>query len=174
MRRAPRWFSPVGATSATSLSVVAFTTAEGRTELLGELGEAADELAEALEILTSAYEALDDATAETLEGELFRPVQRAYGRAKRTHAEFAGRHQLPKRAFGPNVVKPAASRGPKELIETAVDKAAQADHLLAELQDTMLPAEVGDPELRAGLSEVRGLISDFPLRARQILMRLGR
>ncbi len=38
--------------------------------------------------LGSAYEQLDDQQADRLEEQLFRPVQRAYGRAKRTHAQF--------------------------------------------------------------------------------------
>jgi hypothetical protein len=38
----------------------------------------------------------------------------------------------------------------------------------------MMPVEVGDAELRAGLSEVRRLISGLPARARQFVSVLGR
>jgi hypothetical protein len=38
----------------------------------------------------------------------------------------------------------------------------------------MLPVEVGDPELRAGLADVRATIADLPERARQFLSRFGR
>ena len=38
----------------------------------------------------------------------------------------------------------------------------------------MLPVEVGDPELRAGLEEVRELLSALPGRARQLVRTLGR
>jgi hypothetical protein len=38
----------------------------------------------------------------------------------------------------------------------------------------MMPVEVGDPELRAGLSEVRELLSDVRARAREFTRTLGR
>jgi hypothetical protein len=38
----------------------------------------------------------------------------------------------------------------------------------------MLPVEVGDAELRAGLSEVRRLVGDVPARARGFVRVLGR
>ncbi len=38
----------------------------------------------------------------------------------------------------------------------------------------MLPVEIGDPELRAGLSQVRELIGSFQSRARQFERTLGR
>jgi hypothetical protein len=38
----------------------------------------------------------------------------------------------------------------------------------------MLPVEVGDADLRAGLSEVRRLIGDVPGRATQFVRILGR
>ena len=47
----------------------------------------------------------------------------------------------------------------RELIERAGDAAYDADQAIAELQDSMLPVEVGDPELRAGLSQVRETLS---------------
>ena len=48
----------------------------------------------ALAALGAAYEQLDEHNADRLEAELFGPVQRAYGRAKSTHAQFADRDGL--------------------------------------------------------------------------------
>ena len=49
----------------------------------------------------------------------------------------------------------------KGLLERAVDCAIKADSLLVALQDSMLPVEVGDAELRAGLEQVRVLLGDI-------------
>jgi hypothetical protein len=46
--------------------------------------------------------------------------------------------------------------------------------VLAELQDSMAPVEVGDPELRAGLAEVRRALGEMPGAARRVLRVLGR
>jgi hypothetical protein len=80
---------------------MAYTTVEGRQQLLGALAEAIDEIGLALASLSAAYERLDIATADTLEEELFGPAQRAYGRAKRTHVEFAERQWMAGRVFEP-------------------------------------------------------------------------
>ena len=37
-----------------------------------------------------------------------------------------------------------------------------------------MPVEVGDPELRAGLAEVRELVGDLRGRARELVRTLGR
>jgi hypothetical protein len=152
---------------------VTYTTAEGRRQILDALGAAADEIAVALALLSEAYEHLDEHTAERLEERLFQPIQAAYGRAKRVHAGFAARHDLPARVFlTPAPVAPSGAT--KGLIDAAVDAAAKADGMLAELQDSMLPVEVGDVELRAGLSEVRGLVGGLRARAREVTRTLGR
>ena len=44
------------------------------------------------------------------------------------------------------------------MIDSAVDAVGQADTTLATLQDSLLPVEVGDPEVRAALAELRELI----------------
>jgi hypothetical protein len=62
----------------------------------------------------------------------------------------------------------------RSFIEDAVEVVAEADAALAELQDSMMPVEVGDPELRAGLAEVRELAGALPGRARGLLRTLGR
>jgi hypothetical protein len=150
-----------------------YTAAEGRQQVLDALARAADEIAVALALLSEAYEHLDEHTAERLEEQLFQPIQAAYGRAKRVHAAFAERHELPGHTFlSPSPVAP--SSGTKGLIESAVEAAARADGMLAELQDSMLPVEVGDVELRTGLAQVRELVGSVRVRAREIVRTLGR
>ncbi|HEY4427384.1 MAG TPA: hypothetical protein VGN08_04200 [Solirubrobacteraceae bacterium] len=150
-----------------------YTTADARQQLLDSLAEATDQLASAVAALSEAYEALDEASAERLEQELFRPVQAAYGRARRTHSEFAKRHALPERTFSP-AVPGAPSRGVRGFIDDAVRAADSADATLGTLQDSMLPIEVGDPELRAGLEDVRSRLSGIGENARQLTRTLGR
>ena len=150
-----------------------YITAEARQELLDTVAEAADEIGTALAALGDAYEQLDDASADTLEEQLFRPAQQAYGRAKRTHQEFASRHGLPAHAFkAPAHQRPSA--GVKDLIEVTVDGVEQAEAILVELQNSMSPVEVGDPELRAGLAEVRELLAQISARAEFFVSRFGR
>jgi hypothetical protein len=62
----------------------------------------------------------------------------------------------------------------RDLIERAADAAYDADQAIADLQDSMLPVEVGDPELRAGLSRVRETLSTVPPRARDLVRTVGR
>jgi hypothetical protein len=152
---------------------VSYIAGEARQEMLDTLGEAIDEIAVALAALGEAYEQLGTVPADKLEEQLFRPVQVAYGRAKRTHAGFAERHGLPSRTFTP-ATPGLPSTGIRGFIDTAVDSAAEADSILTELQDSMMPVEVGDPELRAGLAEVRELLGDIRARAREFVRTLGR
>jgi hypothetical protein len=150
-----------------------YTAADGRQQILDALAAAADQIALALAELSEAYEHVDEHTAERLEETLFGPVQTAYGRAKRTHGAFSERHALPVRTFAlPAQVAPGASA--KQLIERALEALVRADLGLAELQDSMLPVEVGDAELRAGLTEVRELTERVRRPARELLRTLGR
>jgi hypothetical protein len=156
-----------------TLSSVSYIAREARQELLDTLGEAIDEIADSLAALGEAYEQLTTLPADRLEEELFRPVQAAYGRAKQTHAGFAQRQDLPGRTFVPaNPGLP--STGIRGFVDSAVASAAEADAVLADLQDSMMPVEVGDPELRAGLAEVRELLGAVPGRAREFVRTLGR
>ena len=157
-----------------TLPVMAYVTAEARQQLLDNIAEAVEEIAVALAALGDAYEQLDEYNADKLEEDLFRPVQVAFGRAKRTHTEFAARHGLSSRAFAPAAAPGAASRGVKGFLGTAVESVAVADSVLARLQDSMMPVEVGDAELRAGLAEVRRLLGDLSTRARRFVGLLGR
>jgi hypothetical protein len=152
---------------------MAYTTADARQQLLDTIAAAIEELGVALAALGEAYEQLDERSAEKLEEELFRPVQMAYGRAQRTHGEFANRHGLPGRAFAP-ASQGAPSIGVRGFLDSTVASVASADGALATLQDSMLPVEVGDAELRAGLRQVRELIGGLSGRARAFVRTLGR
>jgi hypothetical protein len=151
---------------------MSFTTAEGRRQVLDDLAEGTEQIGAALAALGEAYERVDEQTGDRLEEQLFRPVQAAYGRAKRTHSEFATRTSMRVGAFAdPDPGLPSA---PRDEIARAVDQIQLADGTLGSLQDSMLPVEVGDPELRAGIAEVRSLIAPVPVRARELLRTLGR
>ncbi len=152
---------------------MAYIAGEARQELLDTVAEAIDEIAAALAALGEAYEQLGTVPADKLEEELFQPVQAAYGRAKRTHAGFAQRHGLPARTFAP-APQGLPSTGVRGFIDSAVESVADADGVLSELQDSMMPVEVGDPELRAGLAEVRELLGTVGGRAQEFVRTLGR
>jgi hypothetical protein len=152
---------------------MAYVAREARQELLDDIASAIERLAAALADLGTAYEQLDEQTADRLEDALFRPAQTAYGRARRTHAGFAQRHGLPARDFAPAAAG-TLSHGVRELVDRATDAIAEADDILAELQDSMRPVEVGDPELRAGLADVRERLAALPDAARALTRTLGR
>jgi hypothetical protein len=152
---------------------MAYTTAEGRAKLLADVAVAIERLAVALASLEAAYELLDEQSQDRLEEQLFRPVQRAFGRARRTYTEFGARTGTPLEPVADAPVL-APSLGAKALIERTVDAAREADDRIAELQDSLLPIEVGDPELRAGLSEARTALAGISGSAREFVRVLGR
>jgi hypothetical protein len=149
------------------------TTVEARQQLLDALAEATNAIGFALGSLGAAYEQLDEQQADALEEQLFRPVQLAFGRARRTYSDFAARHGLESRAFEPR--SPGlASTGARGFIDNAVAAVGRADAELVELQDSLLPVDVGDPELRAALADLRELVGDISRRARELIRTLGR
>jgi hypothetical protein len=152
---------------------MAYTTTEVRQELLDTVARAANELGLASACLSEAYEQLDEDSGDRLEERCFRPVQIAYGRAKRAHTEFAGRHGLRAAAFEQQPTG-LPSQGAAVFVERAAEAAAAADRTLAGLQDSMLPVEAGDQELRAGLKSIREPLGGLPTEARQFLRGLGR
>lgn len=152
---------------------MAITQAEARQQILDELGGANERIGYALACLGSAYELLTAGPGDRLEAELHGPVQKAYGRGKRTRLQFAeragfeiGEHEVPSPGL--------RSQGVKAFVEQAVRAAADGDRRLADLQDSMLPVESGDAELRAGISAVRTLLAGLPGSAREFLRTLGR
>ena len=152
---------------------MAYDTAQARQELLDDVAAATDDIGLALAAVGAAFEQLDDYNADKLEQELFRPIQMAYGRAQRTHNEFAERHGLPTRTFDAASAG-LPSQGVKGFLERALEAVGEADSVLAELQDSMMPVEVGDPELRAGLAEVRELVGGLRVQTREFLRTFGR
>ncbi len=152
---------------------MSYIAREARQELLETIAEAAEEIGASLALVEAANELLDEGSADRLEEQLFRPLQRAYGRASRTQSGFAERHGLEARALTPRQPSHAAAQ-PRELVEDAADAAVEADARLSELQDSMRPVEVGDPELRAGLAEVREALGTVEERADTFLRTLGR
>lgn len=152
---------------------MAITTLEARTRILDELAAAVDLIALAVACLAEAFELVSVTSADRLEAELYMPVQKAYGRGKRTYAQFAERWSLETRELQtPAPGRP--SQGAKAFVERAVIAASEADRGIAELQDSMLPIESGDAELRSGLTEARELLEPLPVAAREYLRTLGR
>ena len=152
---------------------MAYVAAEARQQLVDDLGRAVDELNTALASLGAAYEALDEQSADRLEEQLFRPVQAAYAAARRTHAGFVERHGLEGRTFN-TASAGLPSQGVKGFLDNAVEAVAAADTAIAEMQDSMMPVEVGDAELRAGLAEVREAIGTVRISAREFVRTFGR
>jgi hypothetical protein len=152
---------------------MAYASQDARRDLLATIAEAIDELGRAMASLGDAYDQLDEHTADVLEEQLFRPAQAAYARLQRTHAAFAERHGFEARTF--EAPSPGApSRGTRVFVEDAIEAIEEADGILAELQDSMMPVEVGDPELRAGLADVRERLGELPERGSRLLRTLGR
>jgi hypothetical protein len=152
---------------------VAITTVEARGQILDELAGATIQISFAVSCLGAAYEVLDEVTADRLESELFRPAQRALARAKRAGSGFAGRYGLiatSREAPSPGL----PSQGVKVFVERAITASLEASRRIAELQDSMLPIEAGDPELRSALAETRELVDGLAGPARQFLSTLGR
>lgn len=150
-----------------------YTAAEGRQQILDALAVAVEDIGTALAELSEAYEHLDEHAAERLEESLFAPVQAAYGRAKGLHKAFAERSGLSGRTFAtPPQIAPSAA--PKGSIERAVEAGVKADMTLGELQDSMLPVEVGDADLRAGLAHIRQRLADLRPRGQDLVRTLGR
>lgn len=152
---------------------MAYTQTEAREQILEGLVGAIDEIGVALACVTAAYEQLDDQSAERLEDRVFGPVQRAYGKAKRTHAEYAARVGTEAQRFGAPAPPPASLKA-RELIQQGAQAALRADESLSDLQSEQALVEVGDVELRRGIGEVRESISAVPRQAAELLRTLGR
>jgi HPt (histidine-containing phosphotransfer) domain-containing protein len=152
---------------------MSYTTSEGRERIAQDLSQAAAQIELVLAYLGEAYEQLDTIVADRLEEELFSPAQGAYARLSRTRSEFVARYDLVERR-GDHPPAAAPRTGARTLIEAAADAIEQADHWIAELQDTMLPVEVGDQQLRAGLAATRSALTPLPARARELVRTVGR
>jgi hypothetical protein len=151
---------------------VSYTTESGRRQILDDASAAAVPLAAALAVLGDIYDLLDEQTADRMEARLFKPLQGAYGQLRRTLTEFAARTSLPAPSFAAGPAQLPSD--PHSAIEHVADWTVEADEILAELQDTLLPVEVGDAELRAGLSGTRTAITPLPSACVELLRTLGR
>jgi hypothetical protein len=151
---------------------MSYRTSDAREQVLDELASATEHLGRAVARLGEAYEEIDEHAADRLEEELFRPLQGAYGVARRTHTEFSARYGISART--PEESSAGLPAGPKEEIERAANEILAADETISKLQDSMLPVEVGDQQLREGLSRARELIAPLPARARELVRTLGR
>lgn len=151
---------------------MSYTNDSGRRQILDDASAAVTPLQSAIEALTEVYEQLDEPTADRLEETVFKPLQAAYGQLRRTLTEFATRYGMRPPTFAqPNAALPT---DPRTALEHVADAAEQADETLAELQDTLLPVEVGDPELRAGLSGTRTQLARVPAHCNELIRLFGR
>ena len=149
-----------------------YTTEEGRTQILDDAAAAVGQLSIAVAALGEAYEHLDEQSGDRMEAIIFRPLQGAFGQLKRALSEFAQRAGLPGRDFP--VAPVLAPEDPRASIEHAADAIQSADEILAELQDSLLPVEVGDQQLRSGLSGTRTAIAQLPEACDGFIRTLGR
>jgi hypothetical protein len=149
---------------------MAYSKADGQQQLLDTVAEAIDEIGGALAALSAVYEELDENHGDDMEAQLFRPVQQAYGRAQRTHSEFATRAGLAGRTF--TQPEPGSRQdGARGFFGDAIDAITAADGTIITLQDSLLPVEVGDREVRADLAAIREILDDLPERAEELLAR---
>ena len=155
------------------MSAASAATTQARKDLLEIVSEAINQIGRALAALGTAYENLDEPTADRLEQDLFRPVQLAYGRAQRAHTSFAARSGLRVRKFTPPPQN-SPGRSTIELIDRAVSHAQDADTGLSTLQDSMLPVDVGDPQLREDLAQTRQALAEVPRHATAFMREFGR
>jgi hypothetical protein len=153
---------------------MAYATQEARRHLLDTVAEAITELQIAVTALGAAYEQLDEQSADRMEDALFRPTQTALGRAKRTYTGFAERHGLTAPPVAEQTTGVPPSAGARGNLDRAAETVAEAELILAELQDSMMPVEVGDAELRSGLADVRATIGPLAEAAHEFMRTLGR
>lgn len=152
---------------------MAYTTEEGQRQVLDALSQATHEIDCALAALSEAHEQLDEQSADRLERQLFRPAQRAYALLSRTRADFASRSSL-QVAELEAPARGAPAHGVKGFLDETIETIESADTTLADLQDSMLPVEVGDAQLRGGISSVRELIGEVAPAGRAMLRTFGR
>ena len=152
-----------------------YTAREGREQILAEMHEAAAALMGAQEALGGAYELLDDQSADRLESELYTPVGSATKAALSACASFSARYgfEQAKPEAGEHVAR-MRGEGAREMIDAATALVGKADAVLAGLQDSMLPVEVGDQELRENLSAIRRTLAPLGGAARELERTLGR
>jgi hypothetical protein len=151
---------------------MSYTNASGRQRILDDCGSALVPLDVALAELGEAYDHFDEHTADRFEAELFKPLQAAYSAVAHARGGFAAR-------YGFTVEQPPPPpmpglRDPRVALANAATSIRDADDVLAELQDSMLPVEVGDVELRNDLARSRRLLDPLPAACRSLSRSFGR
>jgi hypothetical protein len=149
------------------------TDLEVRQGVLDTIGESIEQLGEALSALGLAYELLDEHSQDRLEDQLFGPVQKGYGRAKKTYADFATRYGLPAATFA-QPSSTSGSRDVRRFLDAAIEAVDEAEEVLIHLQDSGQTVDYGDAELRAGLAGVREIIGGVREGGRSFMRTLGR
>ena len=145
---------------------MAYVTAEARQQLLDDLAIAIDELGTALAALGAAYELLDERQRRPARGRALPAASRPPTAARSARTRRSPRATRCRAARSRSRPPACRRRACRSFLERAVEAVDEADDALVELQDSMLPVEVGDRELRAGLAEVRTLVEALRARAR--------
>jgi len=146
---------------------------DARAQLVRDLAVEAERLGRALSQLGEVYDHLDETSAQELEGRLFRPLQKAYAVAVRAVRRYAEGHglEVPDLTSPP---PPLPASGVRELIERALEEVEAADAGIAAVQDGELFPEISDPQLRAGLGEVRTALAGCAEAGRALSRGFGR
>jgi len=151
-----------------------YSSHEGYERIFSDSAEAASSLLGAIEPLGTAYEALDEHAADELESQLYGPIGLAAKTLLASVTAFAGRCG---EAFERPVAKHFAGGredGARQHVDAALAFVGEADEILAELQDSLIPVEVGDAPLREGLAATRRTLAPLPQAARELERTLGR
>ena len=152
---------------------MAYTNAQAREQLLAELAAAADEVGLALACLGEATSSSTRPPPSASRTSCSARSRRPTGRRSAPTPNSPAGTGLPEHEFEaarPQVREHDASA----IMERAAAAVSRADLALATLQDSMLPVDVGDPPLRAGLEQVRMALADTSRRTREITRTLGR
>jgi hypothetical protein len=151
-----------------------YSSHEGRDRIFRDSADAAAGLLGAIEALGTAYEALDEHAADELERHLYAPIGLAAKTLLAAVTAFAARSD---ETFERPVAKhfPGGREdGARQHVDAAIAFVGESDEILAELQDSLIPVEVGDAALREGLSATRRTLAPLPQAARELERTLGR
>jgi hypothetical protein len=153
---------------------VTYDPAQARRALVDELLDAAAEISTAIAYASAAHERLDDTSADRLEAQVFAPLQKALGTLRRAAGGFAARHGDPAASSSAPPPEPHPSQGVAALLEGCGAAARTADEHLGALQDSLVLVELGDADLRAGVSDARRRLGEVPTALRAFTRTLGR
>ena len=151
-----------------------YDTGEARRALVEELLGAAGDIATAIAYAIAAYDQLDDTSGGRLEEQVFAPLQKALGTLRRAAGGFAARHGDPATSPGSPPAEPHPSQGVAALLESCAAAVRAADEHLGSLQDSLVLIDLGDADLRAGVSDTRRRLGEVPAALRAFVRTLGR